>query len=95
MSAKQPTPRALAAIAELEQAASRMRSTTAPTATARAVVGVLDATATYWQLWFPRDPTGIDRAALALARAILSEAPDAAAGSLPHFIAPTEKGAPS
>jgi len=82
VTAKTP-PRAAAAIAELRDAANKVRETPAPTDTDRAVVAVLEATAAYWALWFPESPTAIDRAALMLARAI-NQAPAAAAGPKPQ-----------
>lgn len=95
MSAKKLTPRAVAMIGDLERAVQLVRETTTPTPVDRAIVAVLETTAAYWRLWFPRDPTDMDRAALALARALLTETPDAAAGPLPHSTAPIKEGAPS
>lgn len=91
MTAKTP-PRAVAAIAELRDAAAAIRATPTPTDTDRAVVAVLEATASYWALWFPESPTAMDRATLMLARAI-NQAPAAAAGTQPHTTRTTDRKA--
>lgn len=91
MTAKTP-PRAAAAIAELSAAAATVRETGAPTDIDRAVVAVLDSFAKYWTLWFPAEPSSMDRAALLLARAI-NQAPAVAAGPQPHTPRTTDRKA--
>lgn len=82
MSARTVSPRAVQAITELRAAVDTIKTTAAPTPLSLAIVELFEATARYWAAWLPAEPTAMDRATLALARAI-AQTPDLAAGSLP------------
>lgn len=84
-------PRAVQAVGELQAAVLAIKSQHEPTPANVATVELLEATCAYWRAWLPAEPTRLDRAVLALARAI-TRPPDAAAGALPQTSFPSSDG---
>ncbi|MET3769441.1 hypothetical protein ABIB15_002137 [Marisediminicola sp. UYEF4] len=87
-------------VAEATDAATRLRAAAGGQPLPLAVATYLDAIAKHWRDWLPSDPAAVDRATVAIIRAVLAtypgtspatQTPEADAGTRQHST-PEKKG---